>query len=269
MLVPHTHSSHHMVPSMDAMRTAVRLGRLARRAYDYASEYMSSPNQNPPSSPPNLPSAGRGGGSVRGRGSEWNTVNKSDLIVRPPSNSIPNRVPRSVSNQVFWDVVKSRATVTVSTSAITELNYSAALSAHPQASSFQAIFDQFCIPQFSVTWYNTTPPGGGQSEPILHTALDFDNIANLGSIANIDDYATCMVKNFPTGSSFTRSVQPCVKPTINATSSAGVTKMWLDCSTASSVAHTGIRSIWETIQGSTSLVVVYEITIWFCFRSIV
>jgi len=268
MLVPHTHSSHHMVPSMDAMRTAVRLGRMARRAYDYAAEYLST-NTNPPSSAPSLPSNGRGGGSVKGRGSEWNTVNRSDLSTQPPSNSVPNRVPRSVSNQMFWDVVKSRGTVTVTTSAITELNYSAALSAHPQASSFAAIFDQYCIPQFSVTWYNTTPPGGGQSEPILHTALDFDNIANLGSLASIDDYATCMVHNFPTGSSFTRSVHPCIKPTINSTATAGVSRSWFDCSTAASVPHTGIRSIWEIIQGSTSLVVVYEITIWFAFRSIV
>jgi len=177
------------------------------------------------------------------------------------------KVPRNLSTRIVFDVVKARSTVTISTSTIVEQNYSAALSAHPQASSWTALFDQFCIPQFSVTWYNTNAPGSATGSPIVHTALDFDNIAGLGSLAAVDDYATCIVKDFPVGAQFTRSVRPCVKSTVNATSSAGVERMWLDTSTAAGLAHTGIRSIWEIAPGSTGIQVTVEVTIWLAFRN--
>jgi len=181
--------------------------------------------------------------------------------------NVPRSIPRNLSTLVVWDVVKARSTVTLSTSAIVEQNYSAALTAHPQNSSWISLFDQYCIPQFSVTWFNTNAPGSLNGSPIVHTALDFDNIGALSSIATIDDYASCVVNDFNTGGSFTRSIRPSVKPTVNATSSAGVQRMWLDTSTAAGLAHTGIRSIWEIVPGTTSTQITVEVTIWFAFRN--
>jgi hypothetical protein len=64
---------------------------------------------------------GSGGSSRGGRG--MTPVNRADLGVRPPTYSIPTTVPRQVSNQVVWDVVKVNTVITTSSSSIVETNF--------------------------------------------------------------------------------------------------------------------------------------------------
>jgi hypothetical protein len=166
---------------------------------------------------------------------------------------------------VVWDVVKVRQVGNNSTSGITEINQSVSLSTHPQATSWAALFDQFCIPQFSVTWYSQEPPAGTGNILELHTAIDFDNVTNLGSIAALDDFGSSQVDLLVFNKQVTRSVRPTFKSTASGTASAAVQKGWLDTATPA-IAHFGIRAIFA--QGTTAAVnYTIETTIWYAFRN--
>lgn len=189
---------------------------------------------------------------------------RADLRVRPPNNAnVPHSVPRSVPNQVVWDVVKIDGVVANSTTGLTETNFSFNLSQHPQASSWAALFDQWCIPQASVSFLSMVPPGSTTIPPRLYTALDFDNANALGSISSIEDYSTAQVVELQPQVRLVRSIKPCVKPVLLG-SLAGVERMWCDSGT-NNVGWYGIRSIMSTstaiLQMSTT------VTIWFAFRN--
>jgi hypothetical protein len=190
--------------------------------------------------------------------------NRADLALRPPTTAVP-RLPKNIGNVPVWDVVKIRTAGTTSTSVITETNFSVGLSAHPQASSWAALFDQFCIPQFTVSFYSQEAPGGAQSPIELHTAIDFDNITSLGTISAIDDFGSARVVNLQGNRAFTRSVRPCFKSTASGINSASINRGWVDCATPT-VQHFGIRSI---IGPSNSAVVGFytETCVWYAFRN--
>lgn len=221
---------------------------------------------NPPHTRPLLQADGRGGGSSRG--GRNNPVNTSDSRVAPRrATNVPRRVPRSLSNRIFWDVVKIRSTISTSSSGLVETNYNWTLSTHPQSSSLSALFDQWCIPQVSVSFRCTEAPSGPTSVPELHTALDFDNAATLGTIAQIDQFATSQVDLLLFNKTVTRSVRPCVKPDIQGGNAYGVTQMWVDCG-APATPHYGIRSIIAP-SSTGSVVIVVETTLWYAFTNII
>lgn len=206
----------------------------------------------------------RGGGS-RGSGG-MGPVAGDDLKVRPPTSRIPSSVPKQVSNQIVWDVVKVDAILTPSAGGIVENNFSFSLQLHPQVSNWAALFDQYCIPQASMTFRSLEPPGGTSSISILYTALDFDNANNLGSIAAIEDYATCKLKTMGAGAVITRSVRPCIKlstqqPSTNVNSS--LAQNWQDVG-AGGTPWFGIRSI---LGVSNSSNIIATSTIWYAFRN--
>jgi len=249
----------------DALQTAQSLGRLARQLYNWYSASGSSPKTNV-----GMPrSRGIKGGRGRGGSSGVNPQNSSDLAVNPPTHNIPAVVPKLVSNRLAWDVVKVDFTLTPSTGGIVELNFSAALTDHPQASAWAQLFDQWCIPQFSVTFRSLESPGGTQSISILYTALDFDSVGTLGSIPAIEDYATCRLDTMTTGSTVTRSVRPCVKistgqvPGSGTNVNASLDRVWQD-SGATGTPWLGIRSM---VSASNSSAITCTKTIWFAFRN--
>jgi len=247
----------------DALQTAQSLGRLARQLYDWYSK-GTGPSTNVGMSR----TRGIKGSRARGR-SGTNPSNSSDLAVNPPTHNIPTTVPKQVSNQLAWDVVKVDSTLTPSTGGITELNFSAALTDHPQASAWAQLYDQWCIPQFSVTFRSLESPGGTSTISILYTALDFDSVGTLGSIPGIEDYATCRLDTMTTGSSVTRSVRPCVKistgqvPGSGTNVNASLDRVWQD-SGATGTPWLGIRSM---VSASNSAAITCTKTVWFAFRN--
>jgi hypothetical protein len=190
--------------------------------------------------------------------------NRRDLSLRPPTSNIP-RLPANVGNQVCWDTVKIRATFTTLTSGPAENNFAVSLNSHPQVSSWAALFDQFCIPQFSVSFFSQESPSSTGSPIELHTAIDFDNVTNIGTLAAIDDFGSAQVDNLIFNKRVTRSIKPCVKFTAGATASSGVARSWIDCATPG-VNHFGIRSICAPSVTSAQTFV-SETTIWFGFRN--
>jgi len=193
--------------------------------------------------------------------------NSADLRVNPPTTNIPARVPRSITNQVIWDVVKLDLNIAPSSGAIVENNYRFALSDHPQFASFAAVFDQWALPQFSVTFRSLEAPGGTGKMASLYTAIDFDSTVALASIPAIEQFATCQVNTLTTGTEVTRSVRPCIK---SGASSAGgnqsfavLQRVWCDSALPQTVWH-GIRSIVDATDLSQ---IKATATLYFCFRN--
>jgi hypothetical protein len=226
----------------NAYRTAQSLGRIARQLWDYyqSSSFSSSSTIMP-----------RGKVRSKSRSSRANGMsptNSADLAIKPPSVfNVPKRVPRNISNMLAWDVVKIDSTITPSGgSGITETNFLFTLSQHPQASSWAALFDQFCIPQASVSFAAQQAPGDTNPSTTFYTALDFDNITALGSVSLLEDYSTCAVQVMHPGAMVLRSVRPSPKTALLANGSlvsAGVEgPVWVD-SIFPLTAHLGIRSI--------------------------
>jgi len=135
--------------------------------------------------------------------------------------------------------------MTVPTSGLTETGFTFSLVQHPQTTSWAALYDQWCIPQASVTFRSEMPPGATYTPVALYTALDFDGLGALGSVSAIEDYGTCTVTEMSPGRSITRSVKPCVKistqqPGSNVNSTVG--RVWQD-SGAAGTPWFGIRAI--------------------------
>jgi hypothetical protein len=191
---------------------------------------------------------------------------KADLAVKPPTRSIPKKVPKQVSNQVVWDIVKVDSTITPSAGGVVETNFSASLNTHPQNSAWTALFDQWCIPQFSVTFRSLEAPGGTSSISILYTALDFDGIGAISTIQAIEDYSTCKLTTMGARSLVTRSVRPCIKLSTQQSGSnvnSTVAREWQDSGAAGSPWF-GIRSI---LSASNASAIIATQTIWYCFRN--
>lgn len=214
---------------------------------------------------PALSSGSRGGG--RARGGPRQPANKGDLRCKPPSGQIPSSVPRNIPSMLAWDIVKFDTVIAISTSQV-ETNFLFTLTQHPQAAQWTALFDQWCIPQASVTFRTEMPPGTTQSVPMLYTALDFDSLGNLGSISSIEDFSTCQVTSMSPGRSVTRSIKPCVKMSVQtggSNTNASLGRVWQD-SGSPGTSWFGIRSIIGPTSSS-GFNLIATSTIWYAFRS--
>jgi len=191
----------------------------------------------------------------------------SDLsLTRRSFRSVPSRVPRMISAQIVYDVVRLTSTITTSTGGLIETNFSFSFNSHPELTQWQALFDQWCIPQVAVTFTSTEAPGSTGTLPIITTGVDFDNTTNLGSITLLLEYENSMQLTLAPGMSHTRACHPCVKTSLSASgSSAGVDRMWCDSSNPGGTWF-GIRSIFSTASTAVSLISVTQ-TLWFAFRS--
>jgi hypothetical protein len=199
-----------------------------------------------------------------------NPTNGADLRVKPPDlRSVPRRVPRNVASLIAWDVVKVNSVISTTSSPV-ETNFAAQLSTHPQYASWVALFDQYCIPQFTIEIDSEVTPNGSGAPPMLYTAIDFDNVGSLGSVQAIEDFATCEYVAMGQNRRHMRSVRPCVQAALQlasgSASSSGVGEigpMWIN-SAQSTVYHYGIRTIFGA-GAVYSMNVTW--TVWFAFRN--
>jgi cell division protein FtsI/penicillin-binding protein 2 len=177
------------------------------------------------------------------------------------------RVPHNIASLVAWDTVKVLFTATASTTGNpTEINFAFNLAMHPQYTSWQTLFDQYTIPQASLT-IESQYPSGSTSLPItVYTALDFDNITPLNTISAIEDYSTCREQVLGVGTKVVRSVRPTIKNTVqnsSGSSMAGLSQSWIDCA-QSTVQFFGIRVM---LSQEAALNVKVTATVWYAFRN--
>jgi len=263
-----------LLRSLPQLAEWVSDARREKLAFRQAVSDHEAANTLTPSARPYMPSNGRGGGSRRGRkaraplssgSSGYAPTNTTDLAIPPPINTnVPQRVPRSVAGKVTWDVVKVDTLINAGT-ALSETNFSASLNSHPQVASWTALFDQWTIPQFSVTFYSVVPPGLTTSIPRLYSALDFDNANAISTVTAIEDYSSCAVMSMEPGRATTRTVRPCTKPSLIG-STSGVGQSWVDSGTPATTFY-GIRSILGPAPAAITPAVQATLTIWFCFRN--
>lgn len=204
-------------------------------------------------------SSGKGG---------MNPLNQSDLRVKPLSlMNVPKVIPRGISSQVVWDVVKIDGTITGSSSGIVETNFNFGLSNHPQSTAWIALFDQWALPFFSVEFDSRTPPGFTTTTPMLYTALDFDSGNNVGSIQAIEDYGSAEATSMEPAARVLRSIRPSTKGAVGASVGSPQAVLngpvWCD-SAYTNIPHYGIRSIVST---TAPVVIGTTVTLWFCFRN--
>jgi len=196
--------------------------------------------------------------------------NMQDLKVKPPSlTNVPTSVPRNVAALMAWDTVKINGAITTGAT-LTETNFVGVLSYHPQSAYWQALFDQYSIPRFTVEFDSLLPPGYVANPPMFYSALDFDNQSPLGSIGAIEDYATCEAVPMTAGRRVMRSVRPSCKESIQSNgltaSLSGCGPIWVDAG-RNDVQFFGIRTMLGPTPGSPVVLVNYTITIWFVFRN--
>jgi len=195
------------------------------------------------------------------------TIQRSDMRLTAHNfRRVPSSVPRSIASQIVYDVVRLASNIQTALAANTETNFAFSLNNHPELAQWAALFDQWCIPQVAVTFTNTEAPGSTGQLPILTTAVDFDNSANLGSVTLLLEFENSQQVTLASGMSHTRACHPCLKVSLSSSgSSAGVDRMWCDSANPGGTWF-GIRSIMNQTLTAVSNVQVTT-TLWFAFRS--
>jgi hypothetical protein len=195
---------------------------------------------------------------------------KEDLNRRFRAWILNQSPPRALSNQIFWIQGKRQSTQVISTTAPVEFNLAFYLSDTPDISPLSGFFDQYCI--FSVVVnlpfnYSGTTPGGLGS---VFTAIDFDNVGNIGGPDAIESYESCLSSKISADQSIQRLIHPCVAQSLYTTTGGAfagysVSRSWID-SANSSVPHYGFRSFYISNVGTT-LTALYDVNYVFGFRN--
>jgi hypothetical protein len=189
-------------------------------------------------------------------GSTTNLV-ASDLVSRPQNFNIVQSPPKNFFTQTYWTQLSVNFIQASSTSAIVENNISITINGFPGAAAYLATFDQYCIYSSTVNFAylqeNSAVTSSVQNVRV-HTALDYDNVANIG-LNSLTSYSTYSVTELSPNTSVIRYVKPCVSDSLIAGSSpqagSGIQRRWID-SAFNNITHYGVRCIF----GITALSVV-------------
>jgi len=176
-------------------------------------------------------------------------VPSADFGRKAPSWMLTQTPPRNLRNQIIWVQGKLQTSLSISNTVPTESNVFFKFSDLTDLVGLAGFFDQYCI--YSVT-VNVTPDFEGAGSTLytfgsVATAIDYDNITNLGQFALLEAYNSCVVAELTPSQSLQRYLKPCVAPALYTTTPAfsgyGVQRMWID-SSVTSVPHYGFRSIY-------------------------
>jgi len=156
----------------------------------------------------------------------------------------------------WFQVTSTINTVTVSASSLSEFNIVFSLNSFNSfpLAGFTSLFDQYClyciVVNLNVNTYNNLITGYGR----VTTAIDYDNVTNLGTEAALQDYASAQTVEIAGTTCVQRLLYPCVAPalyTASAFSAFGVSRSWVDTASPNA-GHYGFRSIWDgNATGST------------------
>jgi hypothetical protein len=233
-----------------------------------------------------MPKRSRRKGPKRGGGSDkvlvellrdHHAASKADVLSVPADfkNNIRNWAlrqdpPRNFMRAVHWIQSSIRGSFSTNTTGTpVESNLSFSLNQNlNDYTNYAAIFDQYCIHSAIVRVTPQLSTGGSnQVYGRIITALDYDNVANLGSEATLLQYNSAVESELIIGRSMERLVRPAMAPATwsgGAFSGYGVSRMWLN-STSTGVPHYGIRVM---VSGASNQIAVdYIVTVMFGFRN--
>lgn len=187
------------------------------------------------------------------------TLVASDQFSKPQNFNIVQRPPKNFFTQTYWTQLSVNFTFGSSTSAITENNVSITINGFPGAAAYLATFDQYCIYSALVTYAylqeNSAVTSSVQNVRV-HTALDYDNVANIGLNA-LTSYSTYSAAELTPNTSVVRYVKPCVSDSLISGSTpqagSGIQRRWID-SAFNNITHYGVRCIvGQTVLSSVSI----------------
>jgi hypothetical protein len=171
-----------------------------------------------------------------------------DLRKKNVSWRLVQSPPRGFISSIHWlqTNVTSTNVGTISTSSLTENNYVFQLYQLNAVSSIAALFDQYCIYAVMIRVMVGRSEGDSGNFGNIATAIDYDNVNNLGSFTGLQDYSTCVTSQLEPGVSYERFIKPCVAPVVYQSSGTAysVDRQWINSSNTS-VQHYGFRLIFS------------------------
>jgi len=184
--------------------------------------------------------------SSRTAGSALTNFPAEDMLRSAPNMLLTQTPPKNIRGAIHWIQAQLVRVQSLSSSTQTEFNFSFALNDLTNVVGLTGFFDQYCIYAVCVTVQvndvgvsATTETGRG------YTAIDYDNVNNIGSEVAIQAYGTCVTWIPGGGSVQQRLIKPCVAPALFNTGAVftgyGVGRCWIDCASPS-VPHYGYRS---------------------------
>jgi hypothetical protein len=174
-----------------------------------------------------------------------------DLVQHPPS----------LRNNITWVQGKVQIVQTISNSVPTEANQQFQLSFLADLVGLASYFDQYCI--YAIT-ASIAPSFEGAGSALYTfgtciTAIDYDNVSNLGSFAAVEAYNSAVVLEMTSGNAIQRFLKPCVAPALYTAGASfsgyGVKRMWID-SSVTTVPHYGLRILFisNSVSGLTATI---------------
>jgi hypothetical protein len=196
--------------------------------------------------------------SAKPSGSMTSTV-RTDVSYKRQNMNLIQTPPKSLGNRIWWQRSSLISTITASTS-LNESNFVFLFNNLQGYSSLVAVFDQYCIYSvtlvFSILSVNNSTTNVS-SNVILFTAIDYDNVANVG-LNGIVQYETCEQSTLTlAGSSLIRYVKPCLDP-ITYQSNYGSSRLWVDSASPGALWY-GLRCITQAMTAGSAVVQVEQI----------
>jgi hypothetical protein len=177
----------------------------------------------------------------------------ADIDRRIISFNLTQNPPAQVRNLIHWfEVSFLNTTLAISNSVYTEYNLSFALNLLNNYTHFVNLFDQYCIHSVLIEIAVTATANLGTNLGRLTTAIDYDNLTNLGVENNLMEFSTSNTVEVTTGLTVERYVKPTAKTYLTASSAsypAEPQRVWIDSSIASAT-HYGLRTFWYNNSNS-------------------
>jgi hypothetical protein len=191
----------------------------------------------------------------------------NDMTRRPLAPDINKMsMPKSIDTQIHWFTADFSVTGTLNAGGITEVNTSFSLSQCPIVNAITSLFDQYAI--FAV--YARLCPittGLGVGIQRFFSALDYDNVTNLGTVAQIQGYST--VTETDLSMTQERYIEPCNAPALYSGSvftHFGQSRMWVDTAN-SSTPHYGLRVMYDALGAGGVGTYSHEFSVVICARN--
>jgi hypothetical protein len=193
--------------------------------------------------------------------------NPADYGRRPPNLMITQSPPRNLRNQIYWfqKTITLKNAISISSSTVTEVNFSFLFTDIPEYTTLYTLFDLFCLHSVIVhIAVDTNTISTGASFGRLTTAIDYDNVANIASEPAIQEFSSAQTVDLSANLTIERMVMPCVDPYLFGAYYSSQ-RMWVD-SASYGVQHYGFRSLWAQ-NAFSGLTADYVCTYIFGFRN--
>jgi hypothetical protein len=191
-----------------------------------------------------------------------------DLTRRPMAPDLNfMHLPKNIKTQIHWFTVDCSLVFGLSVSSISEGNRSFALSDLSIGSAISTLFDQYAIFCVYARTNVTVSAATATSVPRYYTAIDYDNVTTLGSVAAIQAYGT--VSHSSTVEVQERYIEPCAAPALysgSAFNHFSQSRVWID-SVNTTTPHYGFRLIVDNLGAAAVGSVNVEFTYVICARN--